>query len=221
MKLQAWPPHLRPRERGKEEGFHVLSDAELLAILLRTGRKGKNAVELAHEVLRGCEGDLTRLQAGETDDLIQNGLGNVQAITVKAALELGTRMNTRHEIPRSRGDMEASIATRIRGLAHEVFYVIPLDRRDRALGNPVKISEGTRYAVMVEPRDVLRVAVQRNAARLVLMHNHPSQDASPSAQDLLLTKQILEGCAWIDVELADHLIVTREELFRMREEGLF
>ena len=221
MQLKKWPAQLKPRERAEREGMHVLSDAELLAIILRTGNREQNVVEMAHSLLITVEGDLSRVHAIPLIELEKMRIGRVQRIALQAVREIGLRMQRQVQQPLTMEEGVEWVRERIESLSHETFYVLPLDARDRLIGFPIEVGRGTRYAVLVEPRDVLGEVLKRHAMAFVLMHNHPSGETSPSAQDILLTKQLIEGAQWMGVELKDHCIVSsNKKIFSFREEGM-
>lgn len=220
MKMSDFPSHVRPRERAWKEGVSHLSDAELVAIVLRSGRKGKNVMELSQRILADAEGNLEILWHHDLPGLTKKGLGKVQSITLQAALELGHRLHNENGDLVHLDDGLRHVHQKIAFLGHEEFFVICLDLRNKCIGNPANVSRGSRYTVLVDPKDVLSIAVQRKAARIVVVHNHPSGSLHPSPQDVLLTKQILEGCQWLDIELVDHVIVAQNESLSLREKGL-
>lgn len=220
MKIRDIPPYLRPRERAWNEGVVRLSDVELLAIILRSGKKGKSALEQAQEILSACEGDLSELKNKDCLTTMKMGIGKVQAIELHAALELGSRLLHAKNEPIFMEDAIVSISSRMRNASNELFFLICLDMRGKCLGSPLLLNEGTRFRVQADAREVLSKALQRGAGKMVVMHNHPSQIANPSPADIILTKHILEASKWVDIELVDHVIVTREELFSMRANGM-
>lgn len=220
MKLLDLPENLRPRERAEKMGVQSSSDAELVAIILRSGRRGMNVIRLAEKVLFSVNGELAHLAQKDRFALQKDGLGSVQAITLLAALELGHRMHTRSRKIVTMHHGANMVIQTIRVRSRETFFVIPLDMRNRVIGSPVELRTGSRHQVLVEPREILGMVLQRQAARFVILHNHPSQHCEPSTHDILLTKQILEGCQWMDLELVDHIIVTHGETFSMKEKGM-
>ncbi|MFH0970668.1 MAG: DNA repair protein RadC [Candidatus Diapherotrites archaeon] len=220
MRMMDIPFSSRPRERAKVEGIASLSDAELVAILLRSGRKGKNALELGMDSLSLVDGSLDELYRRSHPSYNVLNLGAVQQLTLHAGLELGKRMMRKDQHSQSLDDALSWIRDKVAVEQRELFYVILLDLRDRCVASPILLSRGNRYQVVVDPKDVLHAVVSRNAARVVIVHNHPSHDVQPSPQDILLTKQILEGCGWVDVELVDHIILSRGESFSFRKNGM-
>ncbi len=221
MRLEKWPLQLKPRERAEREGIHSLSDAELLAIILRVGNRERNVVELAQSLLIAIEGDWARLGVLSLEERKILGVGRVQGIALKAVHEIGTRMQRKVHIPLELEEGIEWVHDRISILTHEVFYVLSLDARDRLIGFPIEVGRGTRYQVLVEPRDVIACALKRGAKAFVVMHNHPSGETEPSAQDIMLTKQIIEGAQWMGLEMKDHVIVApNKKEFSFRENGM-
>ncbi len=147
------------------------------------------------------------------------GLGDVQIITLLAALELGRRRELRSDPIRTLEEALDEVSRNLATSSRETFVLIPLDLRDRCVGDPITLSKGSRYQVVVDPKDVLHAAVSCRAARIVVVHNHPSQECEPSPQDVLLTKQLMEACAWADIQFHDHYIITRGARFSFREKG--
>jgi DNA repair protein RadC len=219
MRIKELPLTIRPRERGLRFGVSVLSDAELLAILFRSGRKGVSALELAQSVLGGVQGSLDRLFDTPRLGLKHAGLGDVQTITLLAAVELGKRRGNRIDSLRTKQEALQEVSRSLASSTRETFIVIPLDLRDRCVADPITVSKGTRYQVVVDPKEVLHAAISCRAARIVVVHNHPSQDSEPSPQDVLLTKQLMEACSWSDIQFDDHCIVTRKSTFSFKEKG--
>jgi DNA repair protein RadC len=220
VRIHDLPESIRPRERGFRHGVGFLSDAELIAILIRCGRKGMSALEMSQSLLRHVDGSLEELRQCEIEALTLNGLGKVQALTLLAALETGFRARECFRTPKTLEEALVQVMQSLSSMDRETFFVIPLDLRNRCIGFPIALSKGSRYQVVVDPKDVLHAAISRKAGRVGVVHNHPSQDVQPSPQDLLLTKQLMEACAWVDIEFLDHWIVTKKEKFSFRENGL-
>jgi len=219
MRMKELPTSIRPRERGLRLGVSVLSDAELLAILFRSGKQGMSALDLSQKVLHQVQGSLDTLAELPQASLHSLGVGRVQFITLQAAFELGKRRGLSEHPIRTREEAIEEVVKDISTSPREVFVLIPLDLRDRCVGPPIHLSKGTRYQVVVDPKEVLHAAISCRAARIVVLHNHPSQECEPSPQDVLLTKQLLEACSWSDIQFHDHIIVTRKSLFSFREKG--
>ncbi|HEY8122825.1 MAG TPA: DNA repair protein RadC [Myxococcota bacterium] len=211
----------RPRERLFAHGAAPLSDAELLALLLRTGVRRRAATQLAHELL--ATGGLALLaQASPSELAATAGIGPAKAATLLAAFELGRRLAAR---PLERGerigspeDVHRHFHARLRDAATEQFHIILLDARHRVLRS-VLTSQGTLTASLVHPREVFRPALREAAAALVLVHNHPSGDPSPSAEDREITRRLARAGALLGIPVLDHVIVADRGYASLREQG--
>ncbi|MFL6194872.1 MAG: DNA repair protein RadC [Thermoanaerobaculia bacterium] len=207
-RIREMPQGERPRERLLEQGGGSLSDSELLAVLLRTGRAGASALQIAMEVLRE-NGGLSGLLTATPHSLRRNGLGPAKAATLLAAVEVGRRL-AREELdrePLSRPvDVARYLALRYRSCEQEVMGALFLDARSRLLGER-EMFRGTASRISVEPREILRECLQRGAAAVYLFHTHPSGDPSPSAEDLLFTRRMAEAAEIVGVRLADHVVL--------------
>jgi DNA repair protein RadC len=211
MAITDWPDDQRPRERLLAQGPTALSDAELLAIFLRTGVTGKSAVELARELLAHFDHSLARLAAATPQELTQvNGIGPAKAAQLVATLELARR--GLHEGMRSRSALSAPGAVRdwlrlkLAPLQQEVFIALWLDAQNQLIADEI-LFKGTLTQTSVYPREVVKQALARNAAAVILAHNHPSGLAEPSKADEMLTRTLKEALALVDVRLLDHFIV--------------
>ncbi len=211
MAITDWPDDQRPRERLLEQGAAALSDAELLAIFLRVGVKGMSAVDLARTLLGQFGHSLARLAAATPQELTRvNGIGPAKAAQLVATLELARR-GLREEM-RTRPALGAPAAVRdwlrlrLAPLHHEVFLALWLDAQNRLIADD-ELFRGTLTQTSVYPREVVKQALARNAAAVILAHNHPSGMAEPSAADELLTRSLKEALGLVDVRLLDHFIV--------------
>jgi DNA repair protein RadC len=211
MAITDWPDAQRPRERLLEQGPAALGDAELLAIFLRVGVKGMSAVDLARTLLGHFGNSLARLAAASPQELTRiNGIGPAKAAQLVATLELARR-GLREEL-RARPALSAPAAVRdwlrlsLAPLPHEVFVALWLDAQNRLIADD-ELFRGTLTQTSVFPREVVKQALARNAAAVILAHNHPSGVAEPSAADQLLTRSLREALALVDVRLLDHFIV--------------
>ena len=222
MAISDWPAAERPRERLLALGAHVLSDAELLAVLLRTGVRGKSAVELARELLERF-GSITRL-LDEGRGLTEiRGLGEAKRAQFAAAIELARR-STKEELKSGRalsspGAVRDYLRLAIGGRPHEVFVCIWLDAQHRV----IKFDEpfrGTLTQTSVYPREIAKMALECNAAAVIFAHNHPSGVAQPSQADELLTANLKEALALIEVKVLDHFIVAGNQSISFAERGL-
>lgn len=223
MAITDWPEAERPREKLTSRGPQALSDAELLAIFLRTGTRGKTAVDLARELLARF-GGLRRLLVAERERLCQApGLGPAKYAQLAAALEmarryLGERLERGTALESTR-DTREYLQARLRDLPHEVFCCLFLDNRHRVLAFE-ELFRGTLNGTAVYPREILKRALALNAAAAILVHNHPSGAAEPSRADELLTARIKEALTQVDIKLLDHLVVGDGETVSFCERGL-
>jgi DNA repair protein RadC len=214
------PGRRGPRERLRERGTESLDDAELLALLLRTGARGRPAEQLARELLddSGLHG-LARALPAELER--QPGVGPAKAATLLAALELGRRLAQRrlHTGDAIRGpqDVFRHFHARLRDAPHEQFHLLLLDGRHRLL-REVMASRGTLTASLVHPREVFRPALREGAAGLVVVHNHPSGDPAPSAEDREVTRRLVQAGALLGVPLLDHVVVAERGWVSLREQ---
>lgn len=213
IKLMDQPASERPRERLRENGPDQLSPGELVAILLRTGVKGINVVEIGKRLVQRY-GSLNALAQASWQDLVKEpGLGPDKAVTLVAAFSLARRLvrEVRGESPvLDTPDAVASLMreeTRLRNA--EVFQVLLLNTRRRLVGEPIKISDGTLDTILVHPREVFRPAIAASAAALVLVHNHPSGDPTPSEADIKVTRDLIRAGQLLKIDVLDHVILGR------------
>lgn len=223
MTIKDWPASERPRERLLNNGAVSLSDAELLAIFLRTGIPGKSAVDLARDLLQAFGGLRELLAAERRRFCAEPGLGEAKFAQLQAVLEMGRR----HQAERlQRGDplsnptqSAAFLQSRLRDYPYEVFAVLFLDNRHRVLAFE-ELFRGTIDGASVYPREVVRRALHHNAAAVILSHNHPSGIAEPSQADRAITEKLRDALTLIDVRTLDHLIVGDGNACSMVEQGL-
>ncbi|MDP2134867.1 MAG: DNA repair protein RadC [Sulfuritalea sp.] len=212
MAIRDWPAAERPRERLALQGAAALSDAELLAIFLRVGIRGKSAVDLARELLASFDGDLAALGAASTRELARlPGIGPAKAAQLAASLELARRALAG---PLKLKDALASpqavrdwLRLSLGNLQHEVFVALWLDAQNRLIASE-ELFRGTLTQTSVYPREVVKRALVHNAGAVILAHNHPSGLAEPSRADEVLTSSLKQALALIDVKVLDHFIVT-------------
>jgi DNA repair protein RadC len=210
MHIRDWPTDERPREKLLARGPASLSDAELLAIFLGSGLRGRDAVATARELL-ARHGPLRALLERPPAELIElPGLGPARACALGAALELGTRLlHASLERGDSIGDPDAAgryFAQRLRGRPHEVFAALFLDTRHRVLAFE-ELFQGSVDSAEVHPREVARRALAMNATALIVGHNHPSGCAEPSSADRAVTQRLKQALALVDVRLLDHFVI--------------
>lgn len=213
----------RPRERLARLGPQVLSNAELLAILLRVGVKGENAVQVGQRLLQEF-GGLTGLHRSDYEDVCHSyGIGPAKAAQIKAAIELGRRLTV--EAPEERpsisspADAAALVQYEMSALEQEELRVILLDTRNHVI-DIEKIYRGSLNSSQVRIGELFKHAIRRNAAAVIIIHNHPSGDPSPSPDDVALTRGIVQAGRLLDIEVLDHLVIGRGRYVSLKERGL-
>lgn len=210
MAITDWPEHERPREKLLNRGADSLSDAELLALFLRVGVRGHSAVDLARQLIARF-GTLTRLCAARADEFAQvPGMGLAKYAQLQAVMELARRALSETISARDLFDSPQAVRDwlrlRLGHLPHETFCVLLLDARN-ALIEAVDLFRGTLNSTSVYPREVVKLALARNAAAVIFAHNHPSGAAEPSSADELLTRTLKNALALVDIRVLDHFIV--------------
>jgi len=207
--IRELPAGERPRERLLEHGGRSLADSELLAVLLRTGRRGVSAIQMAMDLLRES-GGLAGLLTSTPHSLRRCGIGPAKAAALLAAVEVGRRLAREQLLdrePLSRPvDVARYLALRYHTCDQEVLGALFLDARNHLLGER-EIFRGTMSRISVEPREILRECLQRGAAAVYLFHTHPSGDPSPSAEDVLFTRRMAEAAEIVGLRLADHVVL--------------
>ncbi len=221
MKIKDLAKHQRPREKLLEKGAENISDAELLAILTRTGRAGKSALEIAKDTFKKYS--LSHLLAATIDDLTSiKGLEYTKAITIKAALELGRRaVGSFNDTLPVLDSVKGTVAqlTDLRDKQKEYFMVLYLNAR-KQLVRKETISIGTLTETLVHPREVFEPAIRHRASSIVLAHNHPSKNMEASDADIKLTEKLIQSGAILDIEVLDHIIITDDGYISFKEKGL-
>ena len=220
MSILDWQPSERPRERLLAQGAKVLSDAELLAVLLRNGVRGKSAVELGRELLQRFK-SLAGLFGADLSGV--KGLGPAKRAQFEAALELARR-SLKEQLKgesalTSPGAVRDYLRLCIASLEHEVFVCIWLDAQHRAL-QCEEIFRGTLTQTSVYPREIVKAGLRNNAAAVIFAHNHPSGAAQPSRADELLTRNLKEALALVDIKVLDHFVVAGNQAISFAERGL-
>ncbi|HLS79781.1 MAG TPA: DNA repair protein RadC [Steroidobacter sp.] len=223
MSIRDWPQSERPREKLLELGPAALSEAELLAILLGTGARGRSALDIARDLLVEF-GSLRSLLTADRSTVCRTpGLGPARYVALQAALELARRHF--HELMRSRPALANPRATReyvrmrLRDLPYEVFCSLYLDNRHRVIAFE-ELFRGTIDGASVHPREVVKEALSRNAASVIFVHNHPSGVPEPSRADELLTRRLKEALSLVDIRVIDHLVVGDSACESLAERGL-
>ncbi len=223
MGIAQWPAAERPRERLLAQGAAALSDAELLAIFLRTGVRGASALDLARTLLSRF-GSLTRLVTAASGELIAtHGLGPAKVAQLQAALELsrralGEQMRTRDALSSPQA-VRDYLRLALAGRDYEVFVAVLLDAQNRVIATE-ELFRGTLTQTSVYPREVVKCALARGAAGIIFAHNHPSGLAEPSQADELLTRTLKQALALVDVRVLDHFIIGESSAMSFAERGL-
>ena len=222
MTISQWPVDERPREKLLKKGAEALSDAELLAIFLRTGCKGTTAVDLARYLLDSFGGLKPLLQASQEEFCRHKGLGDAKFAQLQAVLEMANRYMFEQLV---RGDALCSpeetrqfLSSQLGNYPHEVFACLFLDNRNRVIAFE-KMFHGTIDGASVYPREVAKLALKNNAAATIFAHNHPSGVAEPSQADEQITQRLKEALSLVDIRVLDHFVVG-DEVVSFAERGM-
>ncbi len=223
--IKTWAIQDRPREKLLQTGQRNLSDAELLAIILGSGSKNETAVALAKRILHAVDNNLHVLGKSTLSDFQKfKGIGEVKAITIAAALELGRRRQ--YSIPEKKVKITSSddafrmMAPTLADLNHEEFWVLFLNRSNIVMKKE-RISIGGISGTVVDARIIFKKAMDLLASSIILIHNHPSGNLNPSKADITITKKLKEGGKLLDISVLDHLIVTDGGFYSFADEGIF
>lgn len=223
MPISDWPKEERPREKLLLRGAAALSDAELLAIFLRTGLPGKTAVDLARDLLARFGNLRALLEADLTLFCEGQGLGVAKFVQLQASLEMSRRQSLetlrRGSVLESPQHTRQYLSLRLRDYAFEVFACLFLDNRHRVIEFE-ELFRGTIHGASVHPREVVKKALGHNAAAVIFAHNHPSGVAEPSQADQQITRRLVDALALVDVRVLDHLVVGDGEIVSFAERGL-
>lgn len=223
MDNSAWPTDERPRERLLTHGAGSLSDAELLAIFLRTGTAGMPVMSLSRYLIDNFGGLRGMMTASKRQFCDVKGLGTAKYAQVQAAMEMARRVMDeplRQGDPlRSPEDTRAYLRSRLGTYPHEVFAGLFLDNRHRVIQYH-ELFRGTIDGAAVYPREVVRYALEQNAAAVIFAHNHPSGVAEPSEADISLTRRLKEALGLVDIRVLDHMVVGHGEVISLAERGL-
>jgi DNA repair protein RadC len=222
-KVKDWPKDERPRERLLKYGAESVSDAQLLAIILRTGGGGKGVLALAMELLDRFEG-LREIDGASMADLSSvKGIGTAKIAQLKAAFALGKRLMS--ESPEGNAAFSSSravhsyFAPRFKNLKKEVFLSLLLDAKNKLI-REVKVSEGTLTNSLIHPREAFREAIRESAASVIFVHNHPSGDPEPSRDDIAVTERLKATGDIVGINVLDHVIVGDGKYVSLKEKGI-
>jgi DNA repair protein RadC len=224
LSIKEWSLEDRPREKLLNKGISTLSDAELIAIIIRMGTRDESAVELAKRILNSVENNLNELGKLSVDDLQKyKGMGEAKAIGIVAALELGRRRKLSESVNRkkiaSSRDIYDIFHPVLADLPNEEFWITLLNRSNKIIER-IKISQGGISGTITDVRIILKIALEKLASAIILCHNHPSGNPKPSEADISITQKIKESGKLMDINLLDHIIVTDGNYYSFADEGL-
>jgi DNA repair protein RadC len=222
--IKLWAEADRPREKLLLNGRRHLTDAELIAILIGSGNKEESAVDLSKRILLHYNNDLAKLGKVAVQDLEKfRGIGEAKAIAIVAALELGRRRKDSPQdevsvINSSAGSFEILLPV-FADLNHEEFWILMLNQANYVIGKQM-ISKGGMAGTVADPKMIFKIALEHNAAYIILAHNHPSGNLKPSAEDLQITKRLVEAGSMLNLPVLDHLIITNKLYLSFSDQGL-
>ncbi|HDF5523518.1 TPA: DNA repair protein RadC [Staphylococcus aureus] len=224
MKIKEMVTSEMPRERLLSHGAKSLSNTELLAILINTGRKGLSSIDISNELLKSAS-NLNELKKSSINDLIKvKGIGLQKAITLKAAFELGERMGRRAENNRIKITQPSDVADymipTMKDLTQEHFVILLLNSKNVVIKETC-VFKGTLNSSIVHPREIFSIAVRENANAIIAVHNHPSGDVTPSQEDIITTMRLKECGLILGIDLLDHIIIGDNRFTSLVEAGYF
>jgi DNA repair protein RadC len=224
LTIKSWSPEDRPREKLLLKGTSALSDAELIAILLGSGTAKMSALDVAKLVLAAANNQLHELAKFSVNDLTKvNGIGEARAITIIAAMELGRRKKDadREETLRigSSRDVYEYMLADLTDIAHEEFWIILVNRSNRII-KKLRVSIGGVAGTVADPKIIFKRAIEELASGIILVHNHPSGNISPSQADKDLTKKMKEAGKHLEIQVLDHIIIGGKKYFSFADEGI-
>lgn len=223
--ILSWAEEDRPREKLLLKGKAALSDAELIAILIGSGTRELSAVDLSKLILQSVNNNLNELAKLSINDLMKfKGIGDAKAISIAAALELGRRRKESEILKKAKvgssADAYEAIRPYLMDLQHEQFWVLLLNRANEII-RPQQISIGGVSGTVADPKMIFKAAIEHLASAIILVHNHPSGNLTPSQADKDLTKKVKEGGRTLDIPVLDHLIFSDNGYFSFADEGIF
>ncbi len=224
LSIKNWSDDDKPREKLVQKGKSVLSDAELIAILIGSGSKNESAVELSKRILASANNNLNELGKVSINQLMQfKGIGEAKAVTIAAALEIGRRRRGEEEQKITKITSSISVFELLQpilgDLEHEEFWIIYLNNSNKVL-HRAQLSKGGITGTLVDVRLVMKQALELGAVAMILAHNHPSGTLKPSNADKQITQKLKEGAIVLDLKVLDHLIITQKEYFSFADEGI-
>lgn len=223
LTIKDWAVEDRPREKMQKKGIGSLSDAELIAILLRSGNSDETAVTVAQRLLTLAQNNLNELGKFSLHQITQiKGIGEAKAITVLAALELGRRRKVVEAINRERvtssHDVVEIFQPMLADLPHEEFWALLLNKANKVI-DKVRVSQGGVAGTVVDVRIIVKTAVEKLASSIIIAHNHPSGNPKPSDKDIAITKKLKDAANLFDISILDHLIITDNECYSFADNG--
>jgi DNA repair protein RadC len=224
LSIKHWAVEDRPREKMLKHGLATLSNAELMAILIGSGNRKESAVELSRRILSDFRNDLDLLGKASVDRLKQyKGMGEAKAINVLSALELGRRRQLLSK-PRARKIISSSdvldhMSVYLKDLSHEEFWVLFLDRANNIL-DKTRVSQGGVSGTVIDIRLILKQAIEKLASSIILVHNHPSGNLTPSQADIDITRKAAKAADLVDMKVLDHVIITQNGFKSFADDGL-
>ena len=224
LSIKNWSDDDKPREKLVQKGKAILSDAELIAILIGSGSRNESAVELSKRILASVNNNLNELGRLSIKQLMQfKGIGEAKAVTIAAALEMGRRRRGEEaqkitKISSSKSVFEL-LQPRLGELEHEEFWIVYMNNSNKVL-HTAQLSKGGITGTLVDVRLVMKRALELGALALILAHNHPSGTLKPSAADKEITKKLSIAAQALDIKVLDHLIITQKEYFSFADEGV-
>jgi DNA repair protein RadC len=221
--IKSWAEEDRPREKLMDKGRHVLTEAELIAILIGSGNKEETAVELSRRILASVGNNLNELSKLSIQELNKfKGIGDAKAISIVAALELGRRRKEAEAVKREKiatsKDVFDIMKPALMDLPHEEFWLLVLNRANLVIRKEL-ISRGGVAGTVVDTRIIFKTAVENYASSIIICHNHPSGNLKPSEADIKITKNIKEAGKIMEIPLLDHLIITEKGFYSFADEG--
>lgn len=224
LSIKEWAVEDRPREKLLLKGNRSLSDAELLAILIGSGNSTESAVELSRRILASVNNNLNELSKKQIAELLKfNGIGEAKAVNIIAALELGRRRKEQSATEKitisQSGDAAALFHPLLEDLSHEEFWVLLLNRSNKVI-DKFMVSQGGISCTVIDVRIILKTAIEKLASGMILCHNHPSGNLSPSDADKKITKKIKDAATIMEITVLDHVIIAHDQYLSFADEGL-
>jgi DNA repair protein RadC len=222
--IKLWAADDQPIEKMEKLGSTILSNAELIAIIIRTGNPNQSAVEVSKQVMSRCKNDFNELSKMTIKELeAVKGIGKTKAVSIIAALEIGRRKSEHHfsnkTVVKSSADVGQYLQEKLKDLSFEVFGVILLNQSNKIIRFEI-ISRGGITATIADPRIIMKLAINYNATSIIICHNHPSGNLMPSNADKEITNKIKESAKLLDIKLLDHIIVSDEGYMSFADENL-